>query len=127
MCHVYVNSVLVADDATGCPDTLKVVVVDGIVYVGWSDGSGVFIAHSTDAVKWQVDTVFSGGTGVFGADFAVRSDGRVPFNLSRVVLVHFASRIRRPPEFPSLACRLPVASLPGFSKRSPTTRRRQTR
>jgi hypothetical protein len=75
-CDVYLNSVLVAKDTTGCADNLKVTIANGIVYVGWSDGSAVFVAQSKDAgATWTIDTVFSGGKGVFGADYAVRSDG----------------------------------------------------
>jgi len=75
-CDVYLNSVLVANDTTGCADNLKVTIANGIVYVGWSDGSAVFVAQSKDAgATWTIDTVFSGGKGVFGADYAVRSDG----------------------------------------------------
>jgi hypothetical protein len=33
-CDVYVNSVLAARDTTGCPIGLKVIVVDGVTYVG---------------------------------------------------------------------------------------------
>lgn len=74
-CAVYLNSVLVSNK-TGCPDNLKVTVANGIVYVGWSDGEGVFVAQSKDSgMTWTLDSPFSGGEGVFGADYAVRSDG----------------------------------------------------
>lgn len=74
-CGVYLNSVQIDQDITGCPDNLKVTVANGIVYVGWSDGTAVFVAQSRDTSTWTVNTVFSGGIGVFGADYAVRADG----------------------------------------------------
>jgi hypothetical protein len=74
-CVVYLNSVVVANDTTGCPDSLKVTVANSILYVGWSDGAAVFVAQSTDGNTWTLNNPFSGGSQVFGADYAVRADG----------------------------------------------------
>lgn len=76
-CSVYLNSTIITEDTKGCPDNLKVVQANGNVYVGWSDGTAVFVASSPDTVHWTVDTIFAGGQGVFGLDFAVRPDDSI--------------------------------------------------
>lgn len=77
-CDVAVNGVAVASDALGCADTLKVIEAQGAVYVGWSDGQGVSIYQSQDQGQtWQVAFQFGGKMGVFGGDYAIRSDGGI--------------------------------------------------
>jgi hypothetical protein len=74
-CAVYVNSVFVSS-VPGCPYHLKVTAANGIVYVGWADGGAAYVAQSTDSgATWTIDTVFSGGQGVYATDYAVRADG----------------------------------------------------
>lgn len=77
-CHIAVNGIEVAADTLGCADTLKLIEVGSTVYVGWSDGQGVTIEQSQDQGQtWQVAFTFGGKQGVFGADYAIRTDGTI--------------------------------------------------
>ena len=77
-CSVYVDGVDILDDPNGCPQQLKFVVSGNVTYLGWCDGAGVTIEQSQDGAQtWTSAYTFTGLQGVFGMDYAIRSDGSI--------------------------------------------------
>jgi len=73
-CSVYVDF----DDPAGCPMSLKFITAAGATYLGWCDGAGVTIEQSQDSGQtWTVAYTFTGLQGVFGMDYAIRTDASI--------------------------------------------------